>query len=596
MMSEAKGNKLRFWRGEGWRLFGRVLQYFRPWAVLIAMAILFTLVVGSLDGATAYLVQPAMDNIFAQTDKNQALVWLSLIPFAVVGIYFLKGILRFLQNYILRVVGQRVIRGIRDELYSRYQDLSVDYYSDTQTGVMMSRITNDVNMMERAVPSLTVLFREPVSLIGLAIVAFMMWWKMALIILVVFPLTFVPISRFGKKVRTYTRRGQERIGGLTAILKENLSGIRVIKAFNMEQAELARFHNENQRVYEANVKMAKYHELSAPVVEAVASIAGAFVIYFGGSQVINGNITSGEFFSFMASLGLMYEPLKKINRMNADFQSALAAAERVFEVLDTKSTVADAPDAVEMTGVTESVVFEDVRFRYGEQEEEVLRGIDLRVRPGETLALVGSSGSGKTTLINLIPRFYDPTAGRITIDGRDLRAYTLTSLRRQIAMVTQETFLFSGSIRNNIAYEQGQPDMARVVEAARTANAHDFIESFPAGYDTEIGELGVKLSGGERQRLAIARALYKNAPILILDEATSNLDTESEREVQDALDALMRGRTTFVIAHRLSTVRRVDRILVLRDGCIVEQGRHDELIAKNGEYARLYNLQFRDDG
>jgi len=595
-MTEAKSNRLRFWRGEGWRIFGRVLSYFRPWAFLLAVAIVCTLIAGGLDGATAYLVKPAMDNIFTQSDKSMAHLWLTLIPLAVVALFFGKGILRFLQNYLVRVIGQRVIRLVRNQLYDQYQDLSIDYYTDTKTGVMMSRITNDVNVMERAVPSLTVLFREPVSLIGLAVVAFVMWWKMALIILIIFPMTIVPISRFGKKIRQYTRRGQERIGGLTSILKENFSGIRVIKAFGMEPHETARFRDENQRVYEANVKMAKYSELSSPVVEALASLAGAFVIYFGGSQVISGAITSGEFFSFMASLGLMYEPLKKINKMNVDFQGALAAAERVFEILDTKSTVADAPDAVELDAVREHIDFDDITFRYAGQDEDVLRSLNIHARLGETIAFVGSSGSGKTTLINLIPRFYDPTGGRVLIDGRDIRSFTLASLRRQIAMVTQETFLFAGSVRNNIAYEQGEPDMRRVIEAAQMANAHDFILTFPKGYDTEIGELGVKLSGGQRQRLAIARALYKNAPILVLDEATSSLDTEAEREVQDALDNLMRGRTTFVIAHRLTTIRRADRILVLKDGVIVEEGRHDELIARGGEYARLYNLQFRDDG
>jgi subfamily B ATP-binding cassette protein MsbA len=588
--------KLRFWRGRAWRQFGRVLSYFRPWAFLVGAAFVFSLIAGGMDGATAYLVKPAMDNIFTQSDKSTALLWLKLIPFAVVGIYFFKGSLRFLQNYILRVIGERVIRRLRDQLYERYQSLSVDYHTDTKTGVMMSRITNDVNMMQRAVPSLTVLFREPVSMIGLAVVAFIMWWKMAILVLVIFAVTVLPIERFGKKIRKYTRRGQERIGGLTSILKENFSGIRVIKAFNMEPQETARFQAENQHVYEANVKMSKYSELSSPVVEALASLAAAFVIFFGGSQVVKGTITSGEFFSFMASFGLMYEPLKKITRMNVDFQSALAAAERVFEVLDTKSTVEDAPDAVELPAVREGIAFEKIHFRYDGTNEDVLRGIDLRVRLGETIAFVGSSGSGKTTLINLIPRFYDPTGGRLTIDGYDLRSVTLTSLRRQLAMVTQETFLFAGSVRNNIAYEPGEPDMPRVIDAAQTANAHDFIMSFPRGYDTEIGELGVKISGGQRQRLAIARALYKNAPILVLDEATSSLDTEAEREVQDALDALMRGRTTFVIAHRLSTVRRADRILVLKDGRIVEEGRHDELMTAGGEYARLYSMQFREDG
>jgi subfamily B ATP-binding cassette protein MsbA len=587
--------KLKFWRSRDWALFRRLFVYFKPYWLWVATALLFAILVSSTSGSTAYLVKPVTDYIFTNPDKQQARTYLALLPGAIILLYTLKGIFRFLQNYIICIIGQRVIRTVRRELYEHYQGLSIDYYSDTNTGVMMSRITNDVNMMERAVSSLTNLFREPVTLIGLAVVAVYMWWQMAVMIIVVFSLTGYPIQRFGKKVRKYTRRGQEFMGAMSKILKENFSGIRVIKAFGMERYELARFSAENERVYVANVKRVKYDELTAPAIEFLGSLAVAGVVFFGGYQVFDGTITSGDFFAFMASLGLMYEPLKRTARMYTAFQSAIGAAERVFTVLDTPPSIVDAPDAGELAPVRESIVFHGVRFAYQGAPDEVLAGLDLHVRAGETIAIVGSSGSGKTTLVNLIPRFYDPTAGRILVDGVDLRDVTMTSLRRQIAMVTQDTFLFDDTVRNNIAYGQGEADDAKMIAAAQSAYAHEFIMSFPRGYDTDIGELGVKISGGQRQRLAIARALYKNAPILVLDEATSSLDTESELEVQRALENLMQGRTTFVIAHRLSTIRNADRIIALRDGRIVEDGPHEELLGRGGEYARLYNMQFRDD-
>lgn len=585
----------KFWQSPDWSEFKRFMLYFRPYAFWVALAFVCALLVAATTTATAYIVQPVMDKVFTQSDKEKAMFWLKMIPFAVVAIYILKGIFRFAQNYILRVVGQRVIRLIRGRLYDRYQDLSIDYYSDTNTGVMMSRITNDVNMMERAVPSITNLFREPITLIGLAALAFYQWWQLAFIIIVLFPATAYPIIRFGKKIRKYTKRGQERMGELTGILKENFTGIRVIKAFGMEDYERARFRMENQKVYEANVKRSKWDELSSPVIEVLGALAAAVVIFYGGSMVIEGELTTGKFFSFMAALGLMYEPLKRVNKMNIAFQSALSAATRVFEVFDTQSSVQDKPGATELASLRDTVSFEDVRFAYGDADGKVLRGIGFHSHVGQMIAFVGSSGSGKTTLINLIPRFYDPTGGRILVDGRDISEVTVKSLRAQIAMVTQDTFLFADSIRNNIAYGRADAPLSQIIEAARRANAHEFISRTTKKYDTQIGELGVKLSGGQRQRLAIARALFKNAPILILDEATSSLDTESEAEVQEALENLMEGRTTFVIAHRLSTIRRADRILVLKDGVIVEDGCHEDLIAHDGEYARLYKMQFRDE-
>ncbi|MCZ7586969.1 MAG: ABC transporter ATP-binding protein/permease [Deltaproteobacteria bacterium] len=578
-------------KGESGEEFIRLTRYFRPYMPQVLLALACALMVSGTSAATAYLLQPVMDRIFDQKDWT----FLKLLPWIVIILFGAKGIFRFLQNYVLRAAGEKVIRHIRGELYRHYQYLDVAYFTNTNVGVMMSRITNDVNVMQRAVPTLVSLFREPVTMIGLACVAFYQFWQMALIILVLFPLTAVPLAQLGRRVRKWVRRGQERMGELNSILKETFSGERVIKVFGMEEYEIGRFEKENNNLFRANVKTLVYEELSSPVIEALGALGAAVAIVYGGSMVLRGSITTGEFFSFVGALGLMYEPLKKVNKMYQAFQAAIGAAGRVFEVLNTKPEITDRPDAVDLDGVRGEVRFDNVRFRYFDGGPHVLDGLDFKVNVGQLIAFVGSSGAGKTTVANLIPRFWDVTEGAIRIDGRDIRDFTLTSLRRHIGMVTQDTFLFNDTVLANIAYGDGDADKNRAMRAAKDANAHQFIERLPSGYETTIGELGVKLSGGQRQRLAIARAIYKNAPILVLDEATSALDAESEREVQLALERLLVGRTSFVIAHRLSTIQRADRILVLRDGRVVEDGRHDELIVHDGEYARLYRIQF-DDG
>jgi len=632
--------------------FYRLMGYFRPYYVWIFVAFICALIVAGTVGVTGLIVDPVMQKVFGSEPvgsmgslilKNdnitkflgepppkgkekdilkvspeeikrleakkweEKILYISLIPIVIIILYINKGVFRFLQNYILRIIGEKVIRLVRLQLYEQYQRLSIDYYSDSNTGVMMSRITNDVNMMQRAVASLVSLFREPVTMIFLAGVAFYKVWYLALIIFVIFPITIYPIARFGGKIRKYTKRGQVHMGDLNTVLKENFSGIRVIKAFGMEDYEINRFQTENEKYYQATKKRIVFDELSSPVIEAIGAIGGALVIYFGGwlvlkTQLVGGHylsafnltlsLTPGQLVAFIVSIGLMYEPLKKINKMNINFQSALAAAERVFEVLDQKPSVKEMEKAVDISPIKKKFKFENVRFKY--DAEWILDNIDISVAAGQSVALVGSSGAGKTTFVNLIPRFYDPNEGGLLIDGVDIRKYTFKSLRSQIGMVTQETFLFADTVANNIAYGHHDADKEEIIETARAAYAHDFIVELENGYDTMIGELGVKLSGGQRQRLAIARALFKDAPILILDEATSALDTESEQKVQAALENLMKGRTTFVIAHRLSTIRNADRILVLEKGRIVEDGSHDMLLGKNGEYARLYNIQFSD--
>ena len=564
----------------------RLWPYFRPYWPLLVIATVCVIIVALSHAAYAYIVQPAVDYIGIK--KNQEL--LLYFPLIIIVIAFTKSVARFSQSYILRTVSQRVIRRIRDELYRHYQLLSLDYYTNSSTGDMISRVTNDTLLLEQAAPALAQLFRQPLTLLGLLAVAFYRDWQLTLISMAALPLTALAIDRIGKRIRKYARRGQKRIGNLASILKENLSGIRIIKAFGTEEFELERFARENQRVYRENIRRALFGEMSAPLIEFLGALAGAVGFYYGFRQVVNGEISLGTLLSFFSAVGLMYEPMKKISRVNVAFQTAFAGAERIFEIMDTVPSVREKPGAIELPPFSQSIKFDGVWFKYHDQW--ILTDVNFEVRRGEKVAIVGSSGAGKSTLVNLIPRFYDPSRGAILIDGIDIRDVTLKSLRRQIAFVTQDVFLFNDTIANNIAYGDREKDMERVVEAAKAANAHDFIVEQAKGYETSIGELGTRLSGGQKQRIAIARAIYKDAPILILDEATSSLDSESEREVQKALDNLLVGRTAIIIAHRLSTVKNADRILVLAGGRIVEEGRHEELMKLRGEYYKLYQLQF----
>ena len=555
----------------------------------MAGAMVCMVFVSAATAGSAFLVKPVLDEVFFKKD----LAMLKLIPLAIIGIFILKGIFDYGQAYLMSYVGQKIIADLREKIYNHVQSLSLSFFTKNPTGTLMSRILNDVGMVQGAVTdAVTGLLKDVFTLIGLVGVIFYRDWRLALIAMVVFPLAVVPIVKFGRKLRGYSTRSQSAMAELTTILLETIMGTRIVKAFNMEDYERNRFAKENRRLFGIQIKSTRVRSISHPLMEFLGGLGIAFIVFYGGYNVVQGISTPGTFFSFLAALLMLYEPVKRLSGVNNTVQQGLAAAARIFEVLDTSPEIQSKPGAKALPSVSRGIEYRDVSFKY--EEDWVIRNVNLNIRAGEMVAFVGASGGGKTTLVNLLPRFYDVTEGEILIDGVDIRETQVESLRSMIGIVTQQTFLFNDTVRNNIAYgKMGQP-FEEVVKAAQAAYADGFVQNLPKGYDTIIGEQGVKVSGGERQRISIARAVLKNAPILILDEATSSLDSESEIEVQKALEYLMVGRTTLVIAHRLSTIRKADRIVVLSGGQIVEEGSHEELLAMDGEYNKLYLLQFKD--
>ena len=570
-------------------IYKRLVKLASPHVAKFILAMFCMLVVGGLTSALAFLVKPALDDIFMK--KN--MVMLKWIPVAVITIYLLKGLCNYVQIVLMSFIGQRVVADVRNQLYRAIQGQSMSFFTKHPTGILMSRITNDVNSMQGTVSeAVTSLLKDSFTLVCLIFVIFYRDWQLALVAMVIFPLTIYPIATFGRKMRSVATRTQVTMGTLTTLLQETISGARIVKAFGREDYEGSRFSRENENLLRLTLKAVSISAISSPFMEFLGGIGIAAIVFYGGYQVIQGVSTPGTFFSFLTALLMLYEPIKRLTNVNNTIQQGIAGAQRVFSIIDTVPEIQNKTGAVPLPAISKAIEIRNVTFRY--EDVPVLNRINLTVRAGEAVAFVGMSGGGKTTLVNLIPRFYDVSEGQILIDGLDVRDVTIESLRAQIGMVTQQTILFNDTVRNNIVYGDSGKTEADVIRAAKAANAHNFIMNLPQGYDTVIGEQGTKLSGGERQRISIARALLKDAPILILDEATSSLDTEAEIEVQEALENLMRGRTTLVIAHRLSTIRNADRIVVLVNGEIVEEGTHEALLDKKGEYYRLYQMQFKN--
>ena len=571
-------------------VFLRLLEFARPYRGRLATAVVAMFVYGAASYGVLSQVRPIFDAVLP---KHEALIQTMV---AILGFYLLKGLGAYISGYLMTGVGQRVVRDIRNRLFRHILGQSAAFFSVNTSGRLMSRVTNDVAQVQRAVSeTIGDLLRESVTLLFFAGALFYYDAKLALVCVAITPMIVYPLVRLGQRVRRTGRRSQEALEQLSHVTAEAFTGHRIVKAFGAEERETAKFHRTADHYFRTTMKVTSAVSALPPLMEFIGGIAFVVALWYGSEAIADKRLTQGEFAVFIAALFSMYGPAKKLSRVNPDLQQAGAAAERIFEILDTHSEVLESPTAVTLQRFARSVDFSNVCFSYAGAEDATLRGVTFGVRAGQMVAIVGRSGAGKTTLVNLIPRFYDVTGGRITIDGCDLRDLTLASLRSQIGMVTQETVLFDDTIAANVAFGRPTASQADIEAAARAAHAHDFIVTLDDGYDTVIGERGQRLSGGQRQRLAIARAILRDSPILILDEATSALDAESEMLVQEALANLMQNRTSFVIAHRLSTVRRADMIVVLERGVIVETGTHDELIARRGVYAKLYDLQLEEE-
>ncbi len=543
---------------------------------------------GASDGAIPYLLKHVLDDVFGAGSRE--MLW--FLVGAILGLAVIRSIFGFIQRYFAEAVGLKIIRDLRDDISAHLLKLGPDFYNANTTGNLISRMTNDTLLVRQALTDASVtLIRDSIRIIALTITAFVLDPVLATIAFVGVPLGIYPIIRFGKRVKKLSRVGQDQLGGLTTTLHEIILGHKVIQAFSREKEELTRFKDENEITTKTYIKAGKYSALSRPTNEFLGSLAVAGVIIYGGVSVIDGIRTQGDFIAFLTAMFLLYEPLKKIGRVHNAIQTGISAAERVFEIVDTPPSIINAENAKELVLTKGHIVYDNVSFAY-ENDEPVLHNINLTIEPGESLALVGMSGGGKSTIVNLLPRFYDPTVGSITIDNQNLKDVTLESLRKNIAIVSQHTFLFNDTVLYNIGYGLPNATEEKIIETAKAAYAHEFISKLPNSYQTIIGEQGLRLSGGERARIAIARALLRDAPILVLDEATASLDSEAEDLVQKAIELLMKGRTVLVIAHRLATIRNASRIAAVVNGRVVETGSHEELLQLNGEYAKLYRLQF----
>jgi len=601
------------------RQLTRLIRYALPYWWQILSSVVLMAAVGALDAFKYLLVRPVFDRVlnpstgskdiqlFVLPGTHHAVYLQQFVPshftnawnivaFALVASTILKGICDYSGTYLVNHAGFGMITDLRDDLYTALLRRSAAFFSQHTTGTLLSTIVNDIERVQYAMSTvLSELLQQFFTFISVAIVVVILGGKLAWVLLLFVPVIIYSSRKIGSRVRTTTRHGQDKLAEIQNILHETITGNRIVKAFNTENWEISRFRNAARRLFRANLRSVAAAAISSPLMDIFGVVGIALLLLLGRDRIAHNQMTPGVFVAFITAVFSLYNPVRKFALFYNNFQQALGASSEIFKFMDLKDDVREKPRAKTLPKFSASVRFEQVSFAYfndGEESHDVLHNIDLEVRRGEVLAIVGSSGAGKSTLVHLIPRFFDVTAGRLLIDGLDVRDVTLSSLRAQVGIVTQETVLFNDTVRNNIAYGQPNVPLKEVEAAARAALAHDFIMALPAGYDTVIGERGVRLSGGERQRLAIARALLKNAPILILDEATSALDSESESLVQSALHNLMTGRTVFVIAHRLSTVRRADRIVVIENGAIADIGAHEELMTKLGTYRRLYELQF----
>lgn len=576
------------------QLYARLLQYIKPYSVPFIIGMVAALPSGAMDACIAWLAGRGLQWIFVE--GNQHLIY--YVPLVVLAIAAIQGFFRFLEAFTVRYVGGAAIRDLRNDVFRHIEKQPLLYFQSQSSGILIGRMINDIGIIENAISqTFQSMISRCITLISLVVVLLLQSWKLSLIAVGILSLIVLPVSILGKRIRRSSRSSQEAVGDLVSVISESIQGAKVIQSFNLQQFQIERFSATNQSFFTNTMKAIRAEAMLSPILAMIGAIGIAVVIWVAGYQVVHNQMTLGSLTSFVIALLLLYSPIKNIGRINGVIQPALAAASRVFDVLDREAELQDSPGARNLRDGLHSIRFENVFFHYPSQEAErapqmVLRDINFEIPAGRMVALVGLSGSGKSTLINLIPRFYEVTAGTILIDGDPLQEFTMQSVREQIAVVTQDNFLFNTTIEENIRLGKVGASAHEIYEAAKNAYCHDFISEFPAGYQTVIGERGVRLSGGQQQRLSIARAFLKNAPIIILDEATSSLDNESEAMVQAALNKLMEGRTVIVIAHRLSTVRHADQILVLENGVIVETGSHEELSSSSGPYSRLLSAQF----